>query len=100
MTGLKQARIKKQLAKTHMEENEQEMDLANKVIVITAIGSFASFFASFFFPWAVFLLAGFLAMTAYTLFLRSNVEEDLEATRRLYRKACDRLEELERESRM
>ena len=98
MTGLNQANLRKQLAKVHVEDNEQEIELANKVIVISAIGSFASVFVSFFFPWAVFIFAGFLAMTSYTLFLRANIQEDLDSARQRYKNACERLEEIERES--
>lgn len=98
MTGLKQAKLRKQLAKIHVEDNEQEIELANRVIIISAIGSFASVFVSFFFPWAVFIFAGFLAMTSYTLFLRANIQEDLDSARQRYKNACERLEEIERES--
>ena len=98
MTGLKQAKLRKQLAKIHVEDNEQEIELANKVIIISAIGSFDSVFVSFFFPWAVFIFAGFLAMTSYTLFLRANIQEDLDSARQRYKNACERLEEIERES--
>ena len=97
MTGLKPAKLRKQLAKIHVEDNEQEIELANKVIIISAIGSFASVFVSFFFPWAVFIFAGFLAMTSYTLFLRANIQEDLDVARQRYKRACDRLEEVEKE---
>ena len=98
MTGLKQAKLRKQLAKIHVEDNKQEIDLANKVIMVSAIGSFASVFVSFFFPWAVFIFAGLLAMTSYTLFLRANIQEDLDSARQRYKNACERLEEIERES--
>lgn len=98
MTGLKQAKLRKQLAKIHVEDNEQEIELANKVIIISAIGSFASVFVSFFFPWAVFIFAGFLAMTSYTLFLRANIQEDLDSARQRYKNACERMEEIGRES--
>lgn len=97
MTGLKQANLRKQLAKIHVEENEQEIELANKVIMVSVIGSFTSVFVSFFFPWAVFIFAGFLAMTSYTLFLRTNIQEDLDSARQRYKRACERLEELEKE---
>lgn len=97
MTGLKQANLRKQLAKIHVEDNEQEIELANKVIIVSAIGSFASVFVSFFFPWAVFIFAGFLAMTSYTLFLRANIQEDLDSARQRYKNACERLEEVEKE---
>ena len=98
MTGLKQAKLRKQLAKIHVEDNEQEIELANKVIIFSAIGSFDSVLVSFFFPWAVFIFAGFLAMTSYTLFLRANIQEDLDSARQRYKNACERLEEIERES--
>lgn len=97
MTGLRQANLRKQLAKIHVEDNEQEIELANKVIIISAIGSFASVFVSFFFPWAVFIFAGFLAMTSYTLFLRTNIQEDLEVAKERYRRACERKEKIEKE---
>lgn len=97
MTGLKQANLRKRLAEVHLEENESDIKTAEIVIVVSAIGSFFSLLASFFFPWTIFTLAGFLAMTCYTLLLRANIQEDLDVARQRYRKACERLEELEKE---
>ena len=97
MTGLNQANLRKQLARVHVEENEREMGLAGTVIAVSTLGSFASLLVSFFVPWTVFVFAGFLAMTSYTLFLRANIQEDLDVARQRYKRACDRLEELEKE---
>ena len=97
MTGLNQANLRKRLAEVHLEENENDMRTANTAIVVSSIGSFVSLLASFFFPWTVFVFAGFLAMTSYTLFLRTNIQEDLEAARQRYRKACERKEKIEKE---
>lgn len=98
MTGLNQAKLRKNLAKIHLEENENDMGIANTVIVVSSVGSFVSLLASLFFPWVVFVFAGFLATTSYSLFLKTNIQEDLEAARKRYKNSCDRLEELEREA--
>ena len=97
MTGLNQANLRKQLAKIHVEENENDMGIANIVIVVSSVGSFISLLTSLFFPWAVFIFAGFLGMASYTLLLRTNIQEDLDVARQRYKRACDRLEELEKE---
>ena len=97
MTGLNQANLRKQLARVHVEENEREMGLAGTVIAVSILGSFASLLVSFFVPWAVFIFAGFLAAASYALLLRANIQEDLDVARQRYKRACDRLEELEKE---
>ena len=98
MTGLKQAKLRKQLAKIHVEENERDMELAGTVIAVSILGSFASLLVSFFVPWAVFVFAGFLGAASYALLLRPNIQEDLDSARQRYKNACERLEEIERES--
>lgn len=97
MTGLNQANLRKQLARVHVEDNERDMEIAGTVIAVSILGSFASLLVSFFVPWTVFVFAGFLAMTCYTLLLRANIQEDLDVARQRYKRACDRLEELEKE---
>lgn len=97
MTGLNQANLRKQLARVHVEENEREMGLAGTVIAVSTLGSFASLLVSFFVPWTVFVFAGFLAAASYALLLRANIQEDLDVARQRYKRACDRLEELEKE---
>lgn len=96
-TGLNQARLQKRLAKVHMEENETDMKLAGSTISVTILGSFVSLLVSLFVPGAVFLLAGFLAMTTYFSLLRIDIQEDLDVSRQRYKTACDKLEELEEE---
>ena len=98
MTGLNQANLRKRLAEVHVEENERDMELAGTVIAVSILGSFASLLVSFFVPWAVFVFAGFLGAASYALLLRTNIQEDLEVARHRYKRACDRLEELEKES--
>lgn len=98
MTGLNQARLRKRLAEVHVEENENDTKTAEIVIAVSTVGSFVSLLVSFFVPWSVFVFAGFLAMTCYILFLRANIQEDLDVAQQRYKRACDRLEELERES--
>ena len=97
MTGLKQAKLRKQLAKIHVEENERDMGIAGTVIAVSILGSFASLLVSFFVPWAVFVFAGFLGAASYALLLRTNIQEDLDVARQRYKRACDRLEEVEKE---
>ena len=97
MTGLNQANLRKQLAKIHVEENEREIGLARTVTAVSILGSFASLLVSFFVPWTVFVFAGFLAAASYALLLRANILEDLDVARQRYKRACDRLEELEKE---
>ena len=97
MTGLNQANLRKQLAKVHVEDNVRDMELAGKVIAVSILGSFASLLVSFFVPWSVFVFAGFLGTASYTLLLRANIQEDLDVARQRYKRACDRLEEIEKE---
>ena len=97
MTGLNQANLRKQLARVHVEENERDMGLAGTVIAVSILGSFTSLLVSFFVPWTVFVFAGFLAAASYALLLRANIQEDLDVARQRYKRACARLEELEKE---
>ena len=97
MTGLNQANLRKRLAEVHVEDNMRDMELARKVIAVSILGSFASLLVSFFVPWAVFIFAGFLGMASYTLLLRINIQEDLDVARQRYKRACDRLEEVEKD---
>lgn len=80
-----------------MEDNMRDMELAGKVIAVSILGSFASLLVSFFVPWSVFVFAGFLGTASYTLLLRTNIQEDLDVARQRYKRACDRLEEVEKE---
>ena len=97
MTGLNQANLRKRLAEVHVEDNMRDMELARAVIAVSIFGSFASLLVSFFVPWAVFVFAGFLGAASYALLLRTNIQEDLDVARQRYKRACDRLEEVEKE---
>ena len=97
MTGLRQANLRKRLAEVSVEDNMRDMELAGKVIAVSILGSFASLLVSFFVPWAVFVFAGFLGAASYALLLRTNIQEDLDVARQRYKRACDRLEEVEKE---
>lgn len=97
MTGLSQAKLRKRLAEVHVEENIRDMEIARAVASVSIFGSFVSLLVSFFVPWSVFVFAGFLGTASYTLLLRANIQEDLDVARQRYKRACDRLEELEKE---
>lgn len=97
MTGLRQANLRKRLAEVHIEENIRDMEIARAVIAVSILGSFVSLLVSFFVPWSVFVFAGFLGAASYTLLLRTNIQEDLDVAKERYRRACARLEELEKD---
>ena len=98
MTGLSQANLRKRLAEVHVEENIRDLEIARAVTVVSILGSLVSLLVSFFVPWSVFVFAGFLGAASYALLLRTNIQEDLEVARHRYKRACDRLEDIEKES--
>lgn len=98
MTGLSQANLRKRLAEVHVEENIRDLEIARAVTVVSILGSLVSLLVSFFVPWSVFVFAGFLGAASYALLLRANIQEDLEVARHRYKRACDRLEDIEKES--